>query len=229
MTLRSDALAWPWESSSCCFTGCVPGWTPHWRALCMAGQEGAAVTAAGGARWTCPYRCPWGQCVAFPPSRVPLGNAALAAFLSPYSGVCCGVWESSPGLWDGCWCLGMAGVSGGAGTIPVPQHELLLSLRTGQSHPLGSTAVLTHHHCSSFFLAMCFRSNQRKPCSFAQLGARSRSSPSCRYPAAAAAVAVHDAAVRGPKATGPHRKKYQLSTEHPPRRCLFSLRPHTRV
>lgn len=80
---------------------------------------------------------PRGQCITLPPSQVPLGNAAFASFLPLYSVVCCRVWESSSGLQDRPWCLGMAGqgppeASGGAGAIPVPQHKPLLLLGQGR-------------------------------------------------------------------------------------------------
>lgn len=105
---------------------------------------------------------PRGQCVALPPSQVPLGNAALAFFLSLSSAAGCGRavlgCRTDPDAW--------AWMGKGLPGCPAQREPFPFPLSLGQGRAILSDPVLasTRRLCSSFFLAMRFRWNQKKLC-----------------------------------------------------------------
>lgn len=92
---------------------------------------------------------PWGQCVALPPLQVPLGNAALAFFLSPSSAAGYGRADLGCRTDPDAWAWTGKGLPG----CPAQREQFPFPLSLGQGRAILSDPALslTRCLCSSFF------------------------------------------------------------------------------
>lgn len=170
MTLRRDALSWPWEEAPAASRFIFLGESLAGEPCACLGRLAILLLLLGVASGPAPSPTPGPM---HHPSSItgPTGKRSFCFF--PPSVLCCllqGVgkqfWAAGQTLVLGHgWARATRGVWR-SGSNPRSPAQAAAVARAGQSDP---EQVPAHHHCGSFFLATHFRSNQKKPCYFTQL------------------------------------------------------------